>query len=36
MIDRHRVGQIEITRIVELNEPFLTPEKMFAESRFGV
>ena len=32
MIDRHRVGQIEITRIVELNEPFLTPEKMFAEA----
>ena len=32
MIDRHRVGQIEVTRIVELNEPFLTPEKMFAEA----
>ena len=32
MIHRHRLGDIEITRIVEFDEPFLAPEKMFAEA----
>lgn len=32
MIHRHRLGEIEITRIVELDEPFLAPDKMFAEA----
>lgn len=27
-----RLGQLAVTRIVELEEPFLTPEKMFAEA----
>jgi hypothetical protein len=32
MLHRFAVGKIEVTRIVEVNEPFLTPEKMFVEA----
>ncbi len=32
MIHRHVLGELEITRIVELDEPFLTPHQMFAEA----
>lgn len=32
MIQRYSLGDIEITRIVEFDEPFLAPDKMFAEA----
>ncbi len=32
MLHRFAIGEIEVTRIVELEEPFLAPDKMFAEA----